>query len=411
MTANPNVHDEMMRLEDDVRPGQPRAQLDAQKHMLYSLFMQSPNTMLALRGPDFVIEFANPPLCKTWGRSVETLLNRPLLEIWPELRQGTFLPLLEAVYRTGEPYYGNEARARAELDTDGHPLYFNFVYSPYRGISGEVEGVFAIGADVTAQVLARQEIEALREAAEAANRSKDEFLAILGHELRGPLSPILGALYLLNLPGESKRAEMIIERQVNHLARLVDDLLDVSRISRGKVDLQLETLEIAEIVAKAIEMVAPLIEERRHQLTSEVPRDGLTVNGDATRLSQVVSNLLTNAAKYTEPGGRIFIVAERTGDEVEIRLRDTGIGIDPDVLPRVFDLFVQDRLGATTDRALGGLGLGLTIVKSLVEHHGGTVLAKSDGRGRGSEFTIRLPLARATDGAATKQAGESAGTK
>ncbi len=381
MTANPHAPEEV----------------DVQKHILYSLFMQSPNTMLVLRGPDFVIELANPELCKTWGRPLEDFVNKPLLEVWPELREGIFLPLLEEVYRTGIPHYGNEARARSELDSDGHPLYFNFVYSPYRGISGEIEGVLVVGTEVTAQVLARQEVEALREAAEAANRSKDEFLAILGHELRGPLSPILGALYLLKLPGESRGAEMIIERQVHHLARLVDDLLDVSRISRGKVDLQLETLEITEIVTKANEMVAPLIRERRHELTTHVPQNGLTVLGDATRLSQVVSNLLTNAAKYTEPGGKIVIVAEGTGDEVEIRLRDNGIGISSDILPRVFDLFVQDRPGAKIDRAQGGLGLGLTIVKSLVEAHGGTVSARSDGRGQGSEFTIRLPLARTTE--------------
>ena len=397
-------------IRDDVYlEQQARQQIDDQNHVLHSLFMQTPNTMLFLRGPQFVIELANPPLCKTWGRPVETLINKPLLEVWPELRQGTFLPLLEEAYRTGVPYYGNEARVRPELDSDGHPLYFNFVYSPYRGMTGEIEGVFVIGIDVTPQVVARQEVEALREAAETANRSKDEFLAMLGHELRGPLSPILGALYLLKLPNESKRAEMIIERQVNHLARLVDDLLDVSRISRGKVDLQLEALEIAEVVAKAIEMVTPLIEERRHDLTVQVPPTGLTVNGDATRLSQVVSNLLTNAAKYTEPGGKIVIVAERTADGVEVRLRDNGIGIAPDILPRVFDLFVQDRPGAVTDRAHGGLGLGLTIVKSLVESHGGTVSAKSDGRGHGSEFTIRLPLAMSADESLeTERAGASA---
>ena len=381
MTANPHAPEEV----------------DVQKHILYALFTQSPDTMLVLRGPDFVIELANPQLCRTWGRPLEDLINRPLLEVWPELQHGSYLPLLKEVYRTGVPHYGKEARARAELDSDGHPLYFNFVYSPYRGITGEIEGVLVVGTEVTEQVLARQEVEALRESAEAANRSKDEFLAILGHELRGPLSPILGALYLLKLPNESRRAELIIERQVHHLARLVDDLLDVSRISRGKVDLQLEMVEITEIVTKAIEMVTPLIEERRHDLTTQVPQNGLTVHGDATRLSQVVSNLLTNAAKYTEPGGRIVIVAERIGEDVEIRLRDDGIGIASDVLPRVFDLFVQDRPGAMTDRARGGLGLGLTIVKSLVESHGGTVSAKSDGRGHGSEFTIRLPLAKATE--------------
>jgi signal transduction histidine kinase len=178
------------------------------------------------------------------------------------------------------------------------------------------------------------------------------------------------------------------------------------------LELQLETLEIAEIVSKAVEMVTPLLKERRHELTTEVPQTGLTVNGDATRLSQVVSNLLTNAAKYTEPGGKIVIVAERIGDDVEIRMRDNGIGIASDVLPRVFDLFVQDRTDALLDRAQGGLGLGLTIVKSLVESHGGRVSAKSDGRGKGSAFTIHLPLARTTEqAAASETAGAGASTE
>jgi PAS domain S-box-containing protein len=389
MTANPNAQDEMMRETGAADP-------DVQKHVLYSLFMQSPTQMLVMRGPDFVIELVNPALCKRSGRTADDLVNKRLRDAFPELRERIFFSLLDEVYRTGVPYYGTEARASVGHGPGGQPLYYNFAFTPYRGITGEIEGIFAIASDVTAQVVARQEVEAMREAAEAANRSKDEFLAMLGHELRGPLSPILGALYLLKLPSEAKRAEMIIERQIHHLARLVDDLLDVSRISRGKVDLHIETLEMAEIVAKAIEMVTPLIEERRHELTADVA-DGLKVDGDATRLSQVVSNLLTNAAKYTEPGGKIVVVAERIGDTVEIRLRDNGIGISPDALPRVFDLFVQDRAGTAADRAHGGLGLGLTIAKRLVESHGGTVSAKSDGPGHGSEFSIRLPLAQPAD--------------
>src|SRR4029079_7721763 len=149
---------------------------------------------------------------------------------WPELQHGSYLPLLKEVYRTGVPHYGKEARARAELDSDGHPLYFNFVYSPYRGITGEIEGVLVVGTEVTEQVLARQEVEALRENAEAANSSKDELPPILGHELRGPLSPILGALYLLKLPNESRRAELIIERQPHIFPRWANTLPPVAVI-------------------------------------------------------------------------------------------------------------------------------------------------------------------------------------
>jgi signal transduction histidine kinase len=237
------------------------------------------------------------------------------------------------------------------------------------------------------------QVDGLRRAAENANRAKDEFLAMLGHELRNPLSPIVTALQLMKLqgPDASERARAVIERQVTHLTRLVDDLLDVSRIARGKVELKADLVEISEVVAKAIEMASPLLEQRNHALAVQVPRRGLLVDADITRLSQVISNLLTNAAKYTPSGGHITILGEAVDHEVILRVRDTGIGITPDVLPHIFDLFVQER--QAIDRAQGGLGIGLTIVRNLVERHGGTVQVKSDGQGRGSEFTIRLPRA------------------
>ena len=237
------------------------------------------------------------------------------------------------------------------------------------------------------------QVDGLRRAAESANRAKDEFLAMLGHELRNPLSPIVTALQLMKLQGpeESERARAVIERQVTHLTRLVDDLLDVSRIARGKVELKADLIEISEVVAKAIEMASPLLEQRNHTLAVQVPRRGLLVDADITRLSQVISNLLTNAAKYTPAGGHITVRGEAVDHEVTLRVRDTGIGITPEVLPHIFDLFVQER--QAIDRAQGGLGIGLTIVRNLVERHGGTVQATSDGAGRGSEFTIRLPRA------------------
>jgi len=242
-----------------------------------------------------------------------------------------------------------------------------------------------------------------RVAAESANRAKDEFLAMLGHELRNPLSPILTALQLMKLRGEpgSERERTVIERQVNHLTRLVDDLLDVSRIARGRIELKTELVEVSEVVASAIEMASPLLEQRTHRLEVDVPRHGLQVDGDATRLGQVISNLLTNASKYSPAGGHITIRARQIDDEVVLSVRDTGIGIASDVLPHVFDLFVQER--QAIDRSLGGLGIGLTIVRSLIERHGGTVSARSDGPGKGSEFIVRLPVARrggAVDGLA-----------
>ncbi len=240
---------------------------------------------------------------------------------------------------------------------------------------------------------ARVEMNSLRQTAESANQAKDEFLAMLGHELRNPLSPILTALQLMKLRGEAgaERERTVIERQVMHLSRLVEDLLDVARIARGGVELRTEIVEIAEVVAKAIEIASPLIEERRQKLTVNVPRSGLQVEGDPMRLSQVVSNLLTNAAKYTPAEGEISVQATQADGEMVLSVRDSGVGIAPHVLPRVFDLFVQER--EVLDRSQGGLGIGLTIVRSLVERHGGSVAARSDGTGRGSEFIIRLPAA------------------
>lgn len=290
---------------------------------------------------------------------------------------------------------------------DGQFRRFLTRVNPVRDSRGNVVHWFGTNTDVenerrateanaellAEQVLARNQVNQLREAAEAANRAKDEFLAMLGHELRNPLSPILTALQLMRLRGTvgAERERTVIERQVTHLTRLVDDLLDVSRIARGKVELKEELIELAEVIAKAIEMTSPLLEQRTHILDLDVPRSGLPLCGDATRLSQVVSNLLTNAAKYTPAGGRITVRGTEEQGQVVLRVRDTGIGIAPDVLPHVFDLFVQER--QALDRSQGGLGLGLPIVRNLVQHHGGTVSAHSDGRGAGSEFVVRLPMA------------------
>ena len=242
----------------------------------------------------------------------------------------------------------------------------------------------------------------LLEAARAANRAKDEFLAMLGHELRNPLAPIVTALHLMKLRAgpSTERERTVIERQVAHLTRLVDDLLDVSRIARGKVELKRELVEVADVVARAVEIASPLLEQQAHTLELDVPREGLAVHGDAARLVQVLTNLLTNAGKYTPPGGRVTVSAAADGDHVVLTVRDTGIGIQPDVLPYVFDLFVQGP--QAIDRARGGLGLGLTIVRSLVEQHGGHVCAHSDGPGKGSEVIVRLPkVASRSESAAT----------
>jgi CheY-like chemotaxis protein len=194
------------------------------------------------------------------------------------------------------------------------------------------------------------------------------------------------------------RERQVIERQVRHMVQLVDDLLDISRITRGKIRLKRQATEISGVLAKAIEMASPLLEQREHNLEVVVARTGLVVDGDPMRLAQVFANLLTNAAKYTPPGGRVTVRAEAERGDVVVRISDTGIGIAPEVLPRIFELFVQER--QALDRSQGGLGLGLTIVRNLIERHGGTVRAWSAGVGQGSEFVVRLPRASTATGAA-----------
>ena len=240
------------------------------------------------------------------------------------------------------------------------------------------------------------EVSRLAQEARDADLRKDEFLAMLGHELRNPLAPILTAVQLLRLRGtDGDREKQIIERQVRHMVRLVDDLLDISRITRGKVELRAESLQIADVIAKAVEIAQPLIDQNSHHLTVSVDPPTARVVGDAVRLAQIFANLLTNAAKYSHPGARISVVASCVNQVLQVSIRDTGIGISAELLPKVFDLFVQGERGL--DRAQGGLGIGLALVRSLVEGHGGTVTVHSDGPGQGSEFIVRLPAAQAPE--------------
>jgi signal transduction histidine kinase/CheY-like chemotaxis protein len=226
-----------------------------------------------------------------------------------------------------------------------------------------------------------------------AERQKDEFLAMVSHELRNPLAPIASALQVMDLsdPGAFVRERGIISRHVEHVSRLVGDLLEVARVTRGKLDMKKERCELAAIIGKALEMAAPLFEERHHRFTSKVPAAGIVVDGDQGRLAQVIANVLANAAKYTGSGGEISIEAASEHGEVVIRVRDSGVGIAPELLPKVFDMFVQ--APGTIDRADGGLGIGLAVAKTIVELHGGTIAAHSAGVGHGTEVAIRLPLA------------------
>lgn len=302
------------------------------------------------------------------------------------------LPLQRAA--RGEEFRNYEEEIRFDDGKVSH-LFGNIV--PLRDPDGTPRGAIGAFLDVT-------RLKEIEDALRRADHRKDEFLALLSHELRNPLTPILTAARLLELRAdpESRQEIEVITRQVKHLVRLVDDLLDMSRVSRGAVTLTKTRLELRDVVARAVDATSPLFAEHGHQLEISVPK-GLAVEGDEVRLTQVVDNLLSNAARYTPPRGRVTVSGGREGDFVVLRVRDTGVGIDPTLLPDLFEVFVQGVRGP--DRAPGGLGIGLSLVRHLTELHGGTVSAHSEGLGRGSEFTVRLPVATAQASAAANADG------
>jgi signal transduction histidine kinase/DNA-binding response OmpR family regulator len=351
-----------------------------------SVFMQVPAAIAILRGPSLVYELINERYCEIIGG--REVLGMPLRQAFPELESQGLCEELEGVLLTGHAAEGRARRVMLARGPQGETqeCYFDYVHQPIRNSHGEIERVALVAFEVTELVRARRE-------AEIANRTKDDFLAMLGHELRNPLSPILIALELMRLKGIGAltKEHAVIERQAQHLVRMVDDLLDVARIAQGKITLRPERVELAKLVAQAVETVSPLLEERQHFLKVDVPVTGMEVTADPLRFTQVLSNLLTNAAKYTNNGGQISVTASAENGEAVVRVRDNGIGIAPDMLPQLFDKFVQER--QALDRSRGGLGLGLAIARSIASLHGGTVSATSDGIGKGSEFVLRMPLA------------------
>jgi PAS domain S-box-containing protein len=278
---------------------------------------------------------------------------------------------------------------------DGTEYAIDDTAAPIREPGGQVKGVVLIFHDVGDRRRLERELLERAERLADNDRRKDEFLAMLAHELRNPLASIKSAALLLGkleAEEELEWAKEVVQRQVRHLARLIDDLLDASRISRGKINLRKEPISLSPVVSSAVEAVRPLMEERRHEVSVSLINGGLRLEADPLRLEQILVNLLTNAAKYTDSGGRISLVARLEGPEIVVRVRDTGVGIPPELMHRIFDLFSQgDR---TMARSEGGLGIGLTLVKQLAEMHGGTVTAESEGLGKGSEFTVRLPASR-----------------
>jgi signal transduction histidine kinase/CheY-like chemotaxis protein len=353
---------------------------------LTDLFEQAPGIIAVLRSPEHVFELTNTSYRQLLGgRQLIGLTARQAL---PEVEGQGFFELLDRVYQSGETYVGRAEPLRIQVGPDGRleERFIDFVYQPIRDAAGAVAGIFVEGSDVTARKLIEDELR-------AANRQKDQFLAMLAHELRNPLAPITTAAQLLRMgkldPKAARHASEIIARQAEHMTELVNDLLDVSRVTRGLVSLHREELDINTVVASAVEQVRPLIEAKRHSLTLQLSGEPAHVLGDRTRLVQVVSNILNNAAKYTPFAGRITLDLTVLEGLAQISVHDNGVGIEADVLPYIFDLFTQAE--RTPDRSQGGLGIGLALVKSLVGLHGGQVEARSDGPGLGSGFFVRLP--------------------
>jgi PAS domain S-box-containing protein len=372
--------DERRRAEAALRESEAR---------LSEVFRQAPSFMCVLTGPDHVFAHANDRYLELVGR--RDLLGKPIRDALPEIEGQGFFELLDGVYRTGQPFAGQGAPVRIVREAGRLPeeRRLDFVYQALRGPGGAVTGIFVQGVDVTERSRAE---EALREA----DRRKDQFLATLAHELRNPLAPISNALQVWPLvehdPTEAARLREMMGRQVGQMVRLIDDLLDVSRITRGKIELRKETVELASVVEGALESVRPLLDSCGHELSVSLPSEPITLDGDPGRLMQVFGNLLNNACKYAGRNGHVWLAAAREGDSAAVTVRDDGPGIPRDMLDRIFEMFTQ--VDQTLDRAHGGLGIGLTLARTLVELHGGSIEARSDGPGRGAEFVVRLPIAR-----------------
>jgi PAS domain S-box-containing protein len=380
---------ERKRAEEELRAGDER----------YRAIIESSDDAIISKTLDGVIRSWNGGAERLFGYTAEEAVGKPITLIIPPERHDEERDIL-ARLRRGERVDHFET---VRVAKDGRRLDISLTVSPVRDGAGRVVGASKVARDITD----RKRVDAaLREA----DRRKDEFLALLAHELRNPLAPIRNGLQILRLaerdPEARARAREMMDRQLTHMVRIVDDLLDVSRITRGKMELRRARVRLADVIGSAVETARPVIDAAGHTLEVSLPERAAVVDGDLTRLAQVFSNLLTNSAKYTPRGGRIRLAAEARGGELVVKVRDTGLGIPADALPRIFDMFSQ--VDRSIEKSSGGLGIGLALVKGLVEMHGGTVTADSPGPGQGSTFTVRLPAAADRPAAAAPPADEHA---
>jgi PAS domain S-box-containing protein len=372
--------------------------------------VESSNDAIVGKNLDGVITSWNKAAERLYGYTEEEALGRSVSLLTPSDRDDDLKRLLDALHK-GERL---ESFETVRITKDGARIDVSLTISPILDRQGNLVGASAVARDITerkrldAELHAKneqlqmqseemaaqyEEMQLQNEELAEQDRQRNEFLAMLGHELRNPLAPLAAAAEVLRVRSTEDESLLrqchVIERQTRHLARIVDDLLDVSRITQGKVHLQTETIDLATVVEQSIQICSALINERGHEFTTSLPAEPVPLQADPTRLVQVICNLLNNAAKYTEPGGKVELAVEHVDRQAVVRIRDSGRGIAKDMLPRVFDLFVQgERNLARTD---GGLGVGLTLVRRLVELHGGTVEAQSAGLRKGSEFIVRIP--------------------
>lgn len=327
------------------------------------------------------------------GYSADEIIGRHFSTFYPkhDVDSGKCDHELEVATRAGR--FEDEGW---RLRKDGTRFWANVIITAMHDTAGTLVGFSKVTRDLTERKQNEEE-RAARLAAEQANRAKDEFLAMLGHELRNPLAPIVTALELLKLRGDAHRSSeyQVIQRQVQHMVHLVDDLLDVSRVASGKIELSKSRLDLRDIITRSVEVASPMFERKRHHLALNMVGEALWTDADEARLLQVFSNLLTNAAKFTSTEGHIAVTLWKEPESVVAKVEDDGIGIDAELLPNIFEAFAQGHQSA--DRRSGGLGLGLALVKSLVGLHGGSVDARSEGPGKGSQFTVRLPVSQASE--------------
>jgi PAS domain S-box-containing protein len=345
--------------------------------------VESSDDAIVSKTLDGIIRSWNAGAERLFGYAPHEVIGRPITLIIPPERQDEEHEILARIARGERVQHFETVR----VSKQGRLIDISLTVSPVRDSAGRVTGASKVARDITDRKHAE---EALREA----DRRKDQFIALLAHELRNPLAPLRNGLQVLRQAGSDAnavaQARSMMERQLGHMVRLIDDLLDISRIGQNKMELRRSRVLLADVVSSAVETARPAIEEAGHELTLALPAEPVHLDADLTRLAQVFSNLLTNSAKYTERGGRIWLAAERRGGDVVVLVRDTGIGIPADALPRIFDMFCQ--VDRSIERSTGGLGIGLALVKGLVEMHDGTVTAVSGGQGKGSTFTVILPV-------------------